>query len=407
MSYIKKAIRVTFLLFLLLSGTGIFQGSVWSATKIVKIGFITEETGYNFPIALSQKKALEVGLEEINSSGGFLGKKVILIIRDSGSKPEKGAALARDLILRERVDFLLGPTSSEVALAVSRVAREHKKIIGFHASNGDKLTVEQGHRYLFQVIPNTIMEGRALAAFLSQKHFNKFALIGPDNEQGQSLAQAFKKRLSELNPGVQVVREVWTKSGEEDFSFSISTIQSHPPDAIVAFLGSGDLARFLRQGRTAGLFPQVSLIGRFDYDLLKGLGTDMPPNLYGFDRAPFYALSNPQMKAFLKKFRARSGEYPSAWAVTAYDGLMALKRAVEKAKSLETEKVILALKGLQWDSLRGSLSLRPFDHQANSGIYFGLTKKDPRYSFYILKEITYSSGQDLWYTEEEIKALRK
>jgi branched-chain amino acid transport system substrate-binding protein len=407
MSLLKKTTLASFLLIWALSAAGLSPGPAWTAPKVIKVGFITEETGLGFPIALAQKKALEIGLEEINSSGGFLGRKVNLIIRDSRSSPELGAALARDLIVKERVDFLLGPTSSEVALAVSRVARENKKIIGIHASNADKLTVEQGHRFLFQVVPNTVMEGKALAAFLSQKPFNKIALLSPENEHGQSLVKAFKKRLTELNPGIQVVKEVWIKPGEEDFSFSISTLLSPPVDLIVILLGSGDLARFLRQARTAGMFPQVSLIGRFDYDLLKGMGEAMPPNLYGFDRAPFYALHNPQMKAFLKKYRARSGEYPSPWAITAYDGLIILKKAVEKAKSLETEKVIAALKGLQWNSLRGSLVLRPFDHQANGGLYFGLTQKDPIYSFYILKGITYIPGQDLWYSEKEIKALRK
>ena len=153
-----------------------------------------------------------------------------------------------------------------------------------------------------------------------------------------------------------------------------------------------------------GLFPGIPLIGLFDYDLFKGLGEDMMPNLYGFDRAPFYALNNPQMKAFVKKFRTRTGEYPSSWAVTVYDGLMVLKKAVEKAKSLETEKVIDALEGMQWDSLRGPLYIRPFDHMANGGIYFGITYKDPKYPFYTMKDIIYIPGQDVWHSVEEIKA---
>jgi branched-chain amino acid transport system substrate-binding protein len=385
----------------------LLPGSSWADKKIVKLGFVADITGSGFLITLSQRKALEIGIEEINSSGGLLGRKVKLIIRDSQLKPELGAALTRNLILRDRVDFLIGPTSPSVALAVSPVCREYKKLIFFHAANDERITTEQGHRYLFQVIPNTYMEGRAVADFLSGKAFKKIAVIGPDIDYGQSEANAFKKRLSEINPTAQVVKEVWTKSGEQDYGLPIAAIISARPEVVYALLGSGDLAGFIRQGRALGLFPGTRLVGLFDYDLFKGLGKDMIPNLYGFDRAPFYALNNPQMKTFVKKFRTRTGEYPSSWAVTAYDGLMVLKKAVEKAKALETEKVIQALEGIQWDSLRGPLFIRPFDHLANCGIYFGISYKNPKYPFYTLKDITYIPGQNLWLPVGEIKAMRK
>ncbi|OGP50133.1 MAG: hypothetical protein A2Y79_07430 [Deltaproteobacteria bacterium RBG_13_43_22] len=379
----------------------------WADKKIVKLGFVADITGSGFLIALSQKNALELGIEEINSSGGLLGRKVELIIRDSQLKPELGAALARDLIRKDKVDFLIGPTSPSVALAVSQVCKEKKKLIYFHAANNERITTEQGHRYLFQVIPNTYMEGQAVADFLSKKAYRKIAIIGPDIEYGQSQAAAFKKRLSELSPSAQVVKELWSKLGEQDYGPYITALNSSRPEVIYAILWSGDLAGFIRQGRTMGLFPGVRLIGLFDYDLFKGLGEDMMPKLYGFDRAPFYALDNPQMKAFVEKYRTRTGEYPSAWAVTVYDGLTALRRAVEKAKSIETEKVINALEGLQWHSLRGPLFIRPYDHMANCGVYFGITHKEAKYSFYIMKETTYIPGQEVWHSVEEIKAMRK
>ncbi len=119
----------------------------------------------------------------------------------------------------------------------------------------ERITAEHGHRYLFQVIPNTYMEGRAVAAFLSKKPYRKIAIIGPDNEYGQSQAAAFKKRLSELSPSAQVIKELWTKLGEQDYSPYINTLISSKPEVIYTILWSGDLAGFIRQGRTMGLFP--------------------------------------------------------------------------------------------------------------------------------------------------------
>lgn len=404
--YLKKNFSVLlFCLFFILFN--LFSTSTWADKKAVKLGFVADVTGPGFLITLSQKNALELGIEEINSTGGLLGRKVELIIRDSQMKPELGAVLARDLIQRDKVDFMIGPTSPAVALMVSQVCKENKKLIYFHGANIEKITAEQGHRYLYQVIPNTYMEGQAVAVFLSKKIIKKIAIIGPDIEYGHSQANAFKKKLAEINPSAQVVKEVWPKLGEQDYTHDIAALLASRPDLVYAILWSGDLAGFIRQARAGGMFQNVPMIGFFDYDLLKGLGADMIPNLYGFDFAPFYALSNPQIKAFTEKYKTRTGEFPSAWAITAYDGLMVLRKAVEKARSLETEKVITALEGLQWDSLRGPLYIRPLDHMANCGLYFGITYKDPKYSFFTLKNTSYIPGQEVWHSPEEIKALRK
>jgi branched-chain amino acid transport system substrate-binding protein len=387
---------------------GLFAAPVRADKKNVKIGFIADITGPGFLIALAQKNALDLGIEEINSSGGLLGRKVGILIRDSQMKPELGAYLAKDLIQKEKVDFLIGPTSPAVALAVSQVAKEQKKLTCFHAANSDRLTTEQGHRYLYQVIPNAFMTGQAVASFLTKKGFKKIALIGPDIDTAHSQALAFKKKLTESNPGAQVLKEVWPKIGEQDYSPFITALASSKPEIIYALLWSGDLAGFFRQARAAGLFHKgPTMIGPMDYDLLKGLGGDLLANLYGFDWAPFYALSTPQAQSFIEKYRARTGEYPSAWAITAYDGLLALRKAVEKAKTLDTEKVIEALEALQWDSLRGPQSIRPQDHLANGGLYFGVTYKDPKYSFFTMRNLFYIPGQEVWHTQEELKTFRR
>jgi branched-chain amino acid transport system substrate-binding protein len=404
--YLKKIFQ-GILLCLIIISVCLLPGPSWAEKKLVKLGFVADLTGSGFLITLSQKNALELGIEEINSSGGLLGRKVELILRDSQLKPELGVALARELILKDKVNFLIGPTSPAVALAVSQVCKENKKLICFHAANNERITTEQGHRYLFQVIPNTYMEGQAVAAYLSKKAFRKIAIIGPDIEYGHSQANAFKKKLSEIIPSAQVVKELWPKLGEQDYGPYITALLSSKPEIVYSILWSGDLAGFIRQAKTCGLFHGLRLIGLFDYDLFKGLGGDMMPNLYGFDRAPFYALNNLQTKDFVEKYKSRTGEYPSAWAITAYDGLMALKKAVEKAKGIETEKVINALEGIKWDSLRGPLTIRPLDHMANCGIYFGVTYKDPNYSFYIMKDVYYVPGQEVWHSADEINSMRR
>ncbi len=379
----------------------------WGEKKTVKLGFVADITGPGFLIALSQKNALELGLEEINSSGGLLGRRVELIIRDSQMKPDLAARQTQELILRDKVDFVVGPTSPSVALAVSNVCKEQKKLLCLHSANNERLINELGHRYVFSVIPNTYMEGQALAAFLAKRGFKKILIIGPDLEYGRSQAAAFKKKITEIHPAATIIKELWPRIGEPDYTPYIATILAAKPDMVCSFLWGGDLAGFMRQASPHQFFQKTPFIGLFDYDLLKGLGSEMVSGLYGYDRAPFYALNNPQAKSFVERYKTRTGEYPSAWSILAYDGLMALRKAVDKAKSLETEKVIEALEGLSWDSLRGPLHLRPQDHLASGGLFFGTTYKDPKYSFYIMRQMVYLPGDDLWHSWDEIKLLRK
>jgi branched-chain amino acid transport system substrate-binding protein len=373
----------------------------------VKLGSISDLSGPGFLVSLSQKTALEIGMEEINSSGGLLGDMVELIVRDSQRRPKLGARLARELILKEKVQFLFGPPSPSVGEEISRECYKLKKLILFAGANNDIFTSKIRHRYLFQIIPNTSMEGQAAAIFLNKKHLKRIAIIGPNLEYGRSMAAAFNKKLSELDSSSQVVTTIWVKVGAENYIPHIKELYQAEPEAVFSILWAGDLGNFIRQASPIGLFQKVAFLGLFDYDLLKGLGPEMEPNLFGFDRAPFYAITNNRMNNFIEKYKIKTGEYPSAWAIMAYDGLAALRKAIEKAGSLDTEKVITALEGLQWDSLRGPLFIGPNTHMANGGLYFGTTFKDSNYPFYTMKDIIYIPGQEVWHSKEDIEASRQ
>lgn len=100
--------------------------------------------------------------------------------------------------------------------------------------------------------------------------------------------------------------------------------------------------------------------------------------VYGRARAPFFAhLDIPMMADFVEQYRARYGRYPSDWAVMSYDGVHALKQGIEKAGSIDTEKVKDAMKGMSIDTTRGRRSFRRINNQLNPSAYFGRVADDP------------------------------
>jgi branched-chain amino acid transport system substrate-binding protein len=113
------------------------------------------------------------------------------------------------------------------------------------------------------------------------------------------------------------------------------------------------------------------------------------------------------MRTLVETFRNKHKAYPSDWAVMSYDGVQALRQAVEAAGSIETEAVRTALKGRTIETTRGKLSFRVIDNQLNSSAYVGRIADDPKYPFPVFADFVEFKGEEIWRPEAEIAAARK
>jgi branched-chain amino acid transport system substrate-binding protein len=382
-------------------------GPALAQDNVVRIGWVADMSGIGATFYKSQKNAVDMFVEETNATGGFLGKKIEVVARDAALKPDVGANLARELILSEKCEFLIGPTSSAVALAVSKVSKEFKKIVFFHTSNAESITTTDFQPYMFQVVPNTGIEGRGYILYLAQKPYTKYGYIGYDYAYGHTQFEAARDLLKKLNPKAEIVVEVWPKQGETNFSSYIPTLMAKNPDVIFSSLWGGGLASFIKQGVPYGLFKKTTLTALYDLDMLRAAGQEMPEGLLGYARCPFYGVTTPQMAAFVKKYTEKYKEEPADWAIMIYDGLLALKKAVETAKTFDSDRLVKTLEGMKWTSLRGERYIRAEDHMANVGIYVGTTAKDPKYKdFLILKDVTEVPAEKAWLPADEAKKLQ-
>jgi branched-chain amino acid transport system substrate-binding protein len=403
----RNGMMVILAIFCMLFTVGMIPTSV-SAADPIRLGFVADVSGIGAAFYKGQKAAIDLFVEEFNAAGGINGRKLEVIVRDAALKPDIGANMARELILSEKCDFLIGPTSSAVALAATKVAKEFKKVIYFHTSNAEALTTTDFQPYMFQVVPNTGIEGRGIAQFMSQKPYKKYGYIGPDYAYGHDQYKAFKGEMAKLKPDAEIVETVWVKVGETNYSPYIPTLMAKAPEAIFSSLWGGGLSTFIKQAKPYGLFNKAALCSLFDLDMLRVTGHDMPEGLLGYARCPFYAVDTPEMKTFVKKYYDKNKEYPADWAIMAYDGLIALTDAIKKAGSTDSDQVVKALEGLKFKSLRGERFIRPEDHMANVGIYVGVTAKDPKYKdFLIMKDVVEVPAEKTWLPVEEVKKLQQ
>lgn len=382
--------------------------ATWSGHAMAQPIKIGEINSYKALPALmvAYRKGWELAQDEINSSGGLLGRKVETIFRDDNATPGDAVRIAEELVSRERVDILAGVTLSNVGLAVADFAAQRKTFFLASGPLSDKVVWDNGNRYTYRLRSGT----HALAASVVEEAVKakqkRWALVYPNYEYGQAAVATFKAAMRKAQPDVEFVVEQATPFGKIDAGAVVQALEDAKPGAIFNVLFGVDLIKFAREGKTRGLFKNrqvVSLLtGEPEY--LEPLKDDAPEDwiVTGY---PLQLINTPEHKAFLAAYEKKYNEPPRLNSVVGYATMRALAAGVRKANSVETEKLVAAFKGLSFESPFGPVTFRPQDNQSTMGIYVGRTAVANGKGF--MKTGTYIDGAKLSPSDEDIARLRK
>jgi branched-chain amino acid transport system substrate-binding protein len=352
------------------------------------------------------KKGMELALEEINSSGGLLGKKVEIISRDDNANPGDAVRVAEELVSREKVDVLTGTFLSHIGLAVTDFSKQKKFFFLAAEPLTDKIVWQNGHKYTYRLRPSTYMQVAMLVPEAAKMKKKRWALVYPNYEYGQSAAATFKKLLKEKQPDVEFVAEQAPPLGKVDAASVTQALIDAKPDAIFNVLFGPDVAKFVREGETRGLFKGrevVSLLtGEPEYlDPLK----DEAPEGWYVTGYPWYAINTPEHKKFLDAYQKKFKEPPRLGSIVGYGAIASLAAGIKKANSTNSDKLADAFKGLQVDSPFGKFSYRSQDQQSTLGAYVGRTaRKDGKG---VMVNFQYMDGAKFQPSDAEVKAMRQ
>lgn len=376
----------------------------------VKVGFAADLTGACAALSEDGLNGAKIAVEEINAAGGILGRPVELIIRDTQTKPDEGAKVARELITNNKIDVLTGVCSSAVMLAESAVSADLK--VPFYAAIGStqRANIELFQPYFWQVQANATMEAYAAAEYVAKKpEWKRISTLGSDYEWGHTSVAAFTERLKALRPDIEFGQPIYAKVGETAMAPYITATLGQNPDAVFAPLFGPSLGAVLKQGQGYGFFNRTNLVTLMTVDTLQSQGASMPAdNVYGISRAPFFALEDtPEVAGFIEKYREQFGEYPTDWSISAYDGLKFYAAAAEHAGTVEADALIKAVGEVSMDGLRErDLKVRAMDGQMNAPVYVGKATRVDGYDFPILTEVEKFPGEPLMPTEDFILGAR-
>ena len=377
--------------------------------------------GLNYPLTgpysvegLDQVRAARMAVDEVNASGGVLGRRFELVTRDSASDVLLTRINVEELV-EKGCRMVFGGSSSAVAVVASKVCLRHNIPFFGTLTYSTATTLEFGNRMTFRECNDAWMSAKVMADWLNV-HFGgkRFFFITADYTWGWTTEKSIRQVTGALDakahPGL--LRPL----GATDFRDALQQAAAFKPDVLVLVLFGKDMAYALRQAYAMGLnktcqivVPNLTLgmAERTGAEAMEGVVGALPwtwklPYLYDFTKG----------KAFVEEFVRRYRRYPSTSAASAYSIVLQYKSAVERAGSFATAPVVRALEGHSYSLLKGGQTWRALDHQNVQDVYMvrGRPPKevlaDPL-RLDLFEIINGMEGEDAVRSEEDWKRLRR
>ena len=378
------------------------SGSAFAQEKPaeLKIGITTFLSGSASVFGVPAKAAAEILIDDINAQGGIGGVKVSATYIDEGTGADKLLSEYRRLVQEQGVRTMLSAISSGNCNVIAPVAEDLKVLNIAWDCGTEKLLESKRYKYVVRTQGNATTEMVATVVYLlkTRPNFTTIAVVNQDYAWGRDSWEIFLNTLKALKPDVKVVAEMFPKLGAADFSTEISRLQALKPDVILSTSWGGDLDTFVRQSAQRGLLGQGST---FVLPLLESsmerLGSVVPAGVIAGARGDHYFLhpdtkDEPKHKAFVAKFRAKTGAYPIYPTYHMAQALIGLKAGYEKAiqanggKWPSTEQVADAMRTIEFTAFGHPIRMRA-DGQGLEDQLLGITKRVPQYPFAVMDKM--------------------
>ncbi len=374
------------------------------APAALKIAFVDFFSGGAAVFGISGKGTTEWLVSEWNKKGGIKGVPIDLVLMDEGGGPKKQVAELRRLVLDEKVDAVVGYTSSGNCLAIAPVAEQLKILTVVHICGTHRLSEDNKLHYVFRTAASQAADSVTLARYALSVNPNIKTIAGANEDYawGRDSWEAFKIAMQNLKPDVKVVAELWTKFQAGEYSAEISNLLAKKPDVVHSSFWGGGLITFIKQAAPRGLFSQSLVLLSTGEQVLQNVGKAIPDGVVAAPRATGGYFAHPTTameKEFVKAIYKKNKRYPDYPAYRTYQAWSGLKGAYEKAIAQtgrwpSTEEVIKAFESLVWETPSGTITMRA-DHQAVHGGMVGLTKYSEKYGFAILEKLVRHKAADI------------
>ncbi|GAB6152344.1 urea ABC transporter substrate-binding protein [Desulfosporosinus burensis] len=343
---------------LILTGCGAAQTSkpaeTTSSEDTIKVGILHSLSGTMAISEVSVKDAEMMAIDEINASGGVLGKKIVPVIEDGASNWPNFAEKAKKLLQQDKVATVFGCWTSASRKAVLPVFEENNGLLWYPVQY-------EG----MEASPNIFYTGAApnqqivpAVEWLLENKGKKFFLLGSDYVFPRTANKIIKAQLTAM--GGEMIAEEYTPLGHTDFSTIVNKINAAKPDVVFNSLNGDSNVAFFKQLKDAGITSKelTTLSVSVAEEEIRGIGAaNMMGHLVSWNY--YQTTDTPENKEFVKKYKAKYG----ADRVTddpieaAYNAVYLWAAAVNKAGSTDVAKVKEAAKGIEFKAPEGLVKI--------------------------------------------------
>jgi urea transport system substrate-binding protein len=316
----------------------------------VTVGILHSTTGTMAISETGSVQAEKLAIEQINESGGVLGRQIEIIQEDGASDWPTFAEKAKKLLVQDKVAAVFGCWTSASRKAVLPVFEQYNGML-YYPTFYEGLEQSPNVIYTGQEATQQILAG--IDWVVEEKDAKTFFLLGSDYIWPRTSNKIARKHIEKL--GLKVVGEEYYPLGHTQFNSVINKIRLRKPDVIYAIVVGGSNVAFYKQLKAAGLDlndgKTTLLTISVTEDEILGIGGENVEGAYAAMKY-FQSLDNENNKAFVKAFKEKWGEDSVIGDVTqaAYLGPWLWKAAVEKAGSFDIDKVREASPGIELDT---------------------------------------------------------
>jgi branched-chain amino acid transport system substrate-binding protein len=321
------------------------------------VGVYAALTGSEAAFGQATLQGAQLAAEEINASGGVLGKKIRLIVEDDQGRAQEAASVVTKLVTGDNVIAVIGENSSNQSLAAAPICQAAKvPMISPSSTNPD---VTKKGDYIFRVCFTDPYQGKALATFVRNNLKLETAAILKDNKNDYSvgLARFFKESFEQL--GGRVIEEKDYGGGDNDFRPQLTAIRQAKPQMVFIPGFYTDVGQIAIQARDLGITQPLVGGDGWDSPTVIEIGGKAVEGCYFSDHY-FVGEPRPAVQKFVAEINRRTGKNPDANSALGYDALRIFADAATRAGSLDRTAIrdrIAATKDFQ--GVSGVITMGP------------------------------------------------
>ncbi|WP_078381504.1 substrate-binding domain-containing protein [Sutcliffiella halmapala] len=335
--------------------------------RVIKVGVLASLTGALESYGKQTVRGFELGLEyategtmEVN------GHKIEFVVEDTETKPEVAIQKATKLLEDDKVDFLVGSSSSGDTLAVLPLAEEYEKVMLVEPAVADSITGADWNKYIFRTARNSSQDAVAGAAAIASEGV-KIATLAPDYSFGHDGVAAFKEAAVAL--GADIVLEEYADPTATDFTSNIQKILDAKPDYLfVVWAGANSPWNQISDMRVQERGIKIST-GAPDIAALYTM--EQLIGMEGFSVYYHTLPDNPINDWLVEKHKEKyDGDVPDLFTPGGMSAAIAIVEALKKTEGeTSTDLIIETMEGMSFDTPKGQMTFRPEDHQALQTLY--------------------------------------